>query len=152
MLPKCHPELNPIEQFWAGLKEYLRRKCGYSFPALKANLPGAVRCVPLQQVQRYYRRSERFMQLYLQEATLGVDLPGEVRAFAMKKCKRHRGVPASLLSDLQSALEGKHGKLTERKRKGQGKPEAVQAKITRVTGMLGALAVATNQQAGAPPS
>ena len=101
---------------------------------MKANLPGAVRCVPLQQVQRYYRRPERFMQLHLQEATLGVDLPGEVRAFAMKKYKRHRGVPASLLSDLQSALEGKHGKLTERKRKGQGKPEAVQAKITRVTG------------------
>ena len=76
------------------------------------------------------------------------DKHDEVRAFAMKKHKRHRGVPASLLSDLQSALEGKHGKLTERKRK----PEAVQAKITRVTGMLGALAVATNQQAGAPPS
>ena len=80
------------------------------------------------------------------------DKHDEVRAFAMKKYKRHRGVPASLLSDLQSALEGKHGKLTERKRKGQGKPEAVQAKITRVKGMLGALAVATNQQAGAPPS
>ena len=40
---------------------------------------------------RCYRRSERFMQLHLQEATLGDDLPGEVRAFAMKKCRRHRG-------------------------------------------------------------
>ena len=152
MLPKCHPELNPIEQFWAALKEYLRRKCGYSFAKLKDNLPGAVRCVPLAQVQRYFRRAERFMQLYLQEATLGVDLPGEVRAFAMKKYKRHRGVPASLLSDLQSAFEAKQGKLQERKRRGQGKAEAVQAKILRVKGMLGALAAATKQQAAPPPS
>ena len=92
------------------------------------------------------------MQLYLQEATLGVDLPGEVRAFAMKKYKRHRGVPASLLSDLQSAFEAKQGKLQERKRRGQGKAEAVQAKILRVKGMLGALAAATKQQAVPPPS
>ena len=65
----------------------------------------------------------------------------------MKKYKQHRGVPASLLSDLQTALEGKQDKLQERKRRGLGKAEAVQAKITRVTGMLGALAAATNQQA-----
>jgi len=49
-------ELNPIEQWWAGLKEYLRRKCGYSFPKLKENLKAALRSVPLQQVQRYFRR------------------------------------------------------------------------------------------------
>ena len=43
MLPKCHPELNPIEQFWAAVKEYLRRVCGYSFVALKGNIPTALR-------------------------------------------------------------------------------------------------------------
>ena len=31
MLPKCHPELNPIEQFGAALKECLRRVCGMAW-------------------------------------------------------------------------------------------------------------------------
>ena len=45
MLPKCHPELNPIEQWWAALKERLRRVCGCTFPLLKKNLPNTLRSV-----------------------------------------------------------------------------------------------------------
>jgi len=141
-------ELNPIEQFWAALKEFLRRVCGYSFAKLKGNLPAALRSVPLAQVQRCHRRAERFLQLYLREAVLGVDLPGSVRAFAMKKYKRHRCVPNGLLNDLEEALGAQRAGLQERQRKGAGKPAAVQAKIARVNAMLGALDAAKTPPAG----
>lgn len=103
MLPKCHPELNPIEQFWAAVKEYLRRVCGYSFVALKGNIPTALReAVPLDQVQRYFRRAWRFQELYAFEVEKGVVLPAAVREYTMKKYKRHRTVPATLLADVTS--------------------------------------------------
>lgn len=142
MLPKCHPELNPIEQFWAAVKECLRRNCLYTLPGLKKNLPAAIRCVPLAQVQRYCRRADRFVDMCTREAELGVALPGAVRAFAMKRCKRHRTVPATLLDDLASDLEAKQVLLGQRLQAGKGKKAAVQAKLARVEGMLGALAEA----------
>ena len=40
----------------------------------------------------------------------GLLLTGPVRDYAMKKCKRHRTVPANLLHDLRAdMLERKHG-------------------------------------------
>ena len=70
--PRC---FNPIEQYWAALREYLRRVCGYSFPDLKANIPKAIRdgC-PLDQIQRYFRRADCFVELYRFEAENGVEL------------------------------------------------------------------------------
>lgn len=68
MLPKFHCELNPIEQFWASLKQYLRRNCTYSLQGLKVNIPLGVANVKLQTVQRYFLRMWRFIHMYYMEA------------------------------------------------------------------------------------
>ena len=92
------------------------------------------------------------MELCLREHELGVALPGAVRAFAMKKYKRHRSVPTGLLNELETALVAKRDGLRERERKGKGKKEAVQAKIALVSLMLGGLAAAKpGQTANVPP-
>ena len=140
MLPKCHPELNPIEQYWAALKEYLRRVCGYSFPDLKANVPKAIRdgC-PLDQIQRYFRRADRFVELYRFEAENGVELPGPVREFAMKKYKRHRTVPTGLLNDVTADLAAKQAALKVKLEEGRGTKSVVKAKLIKVEGALEAM-------------
>ena len=60
MLPKFHPEFNPIESCWAYLKTYLREHCDYSFPSLCKLISKAVFSIPLAAVRRYYRRAGGF--------------------------------------------------------------------------------------------
>ena len=76
-------ELNPIERFWAAVKDHLRQVCGYTGPDLAKNVPEAVRAVPLQQVQRYFRHAERFEHLCRFEHEQGLLLTGPVRDYAM---------------------------------------------------------------------
>jgi len=141
MLPKYHPELNPIEQFWAGLKEYLRRVCGYSITELQVNVPVGLRtAVPLQQVQRYYRRVERFETLYLFDFNHDFELPAAVREYAMKKYKRHRKVPDTLLNDVTQELEAKLVKLQDNLHHGRGtrtrdKLEKVKRTLSQLKGI-----------------
>lgn len=137
MLPKCHPELNPIEQFWAAVKEYLRRVCGYSFAELKENIPAALASVPLEQVQRYFQRAWRFQELYLFEFRHELELPAAVRDHAMKKYKRHRTVPTTLLQDVETDLTLRHKKLLDMQKKGKGKLTVV--KLEHVSSCLSAL-------------
>lgn len=137
MLPKCHPELNPIEQFWAAVKEWLRRNCGYTFAELRKNVPIALRVVPVEQVQRYFRRAERFEALYLFEADGKMELPPAVREYAMKKFKRHRIVPGGLLAQVTSDLEARVAKLSEKAHKGPGK--LTQTRLERAKATLAEL-------------
>lgn len=92
-LPKAHPELNPIERYWAGIKTYLRQNCDYTISSLVANIKDAIRSIPLAQTQRYYRGVERMESLYLAELDGNMSLPMEVRNYTMKKYSRHRAVP-----------------------------------------------------------
>ena len=39
MLPICHPELNPIEDFWNACKRYTRAVCDYEMKGLRVNVP-----------------------------------------------------------------------------------------------------------------
>ena len=133
MLPKCHPELNPIEQFWAAVKEWLRRECGYTFTELKINVPRALRVVSVAQVQRYFRRAERFEALYLFEADGNMELPAAVREYAMKKYKRHRTVPDSLLTDVASDLEKRVATLNDKVHRGQGKLSGIRLARAKAT-------------------
>ena len=118
MLPKCHPELNPIEQFWAYAKSYTRQHCSYSFADLKKTVPKSLNQVPIETVRRYYRRSSRFCRLY----SLEIDaqpLPWRLREFAMRKYKGHRGVPdtiGKLVDEMTVDLNNTHQKLKQRHR------------------------------------
>jgi hypothetical protein len=129
--------LNPIEQFWAAVKEYLRRVCGYTGPELVKNVPEAIRAIPLQQVQRYFRHAERFENLYRWEHQHGLLLTGPVRDYAMKKYKRHRTVPANLLHDLGADMLERKENLEVRLKEGRGSAAAAQAKLARITAVLG---------------
>ena len=95
--------------------------CGYTFPELKLNVPQALLQVNVEQVLRYYRRTERFEALYLFEAKKEMPLPAAVREYAMKKYKRHRVVPESLLQDVQSDLQTRLEKLQKRKHEKGGR-------------------------------
>jgi hypothetical protein len=133
MLPKCHPELNPIEQFWAAIKEHLRRVCGYTFPDLRKHVPLSYDQVPLDQVLRYFTRTLRFEALYRFEADGGMALPTAVREYAMKKYKRHRTVPESLLRDVEVALETRVTKLEKDQHQNPGKRTDVRLAVAKAT-------------------
>ena len=115
MLPKCHPELNPIESFWAAMKEFCRQHCDYSIAGLKKMVPKALGAVPIAQIRRYFRRSNRFSSLYREEKVGAGAMPFPLRAFIMKKYARHRGVPKLVLDALDRDLKGKVQKYEERK-------------------------------------
>jgi hypothetical protein len=84
MLPKMHPELNPIESFWAAMKVYLREVCDYNVAGLRKNVPDAVKSVKVETVRRHFRRSARFRALYWLEVAAGVPMPFRLRQFMIK--------------------------------------------------------------------
>jgi hypothetical protein len=116
MLPKMHPELNPIESFWASMKVYLREVCNYSIAGLRKHLPLAANSVPVPTVRRYYRRVSRFSSMYHNEATGGERMPFKLREYVMKKYSRHRTVPKSALDAIDQDLVDREAKCSKRKR------------------------------------
>ena len=113
MLPKMHPELNPIESFWAWCKQWCRGHCDYRIAGLRAAVPSAVAAVPVASTRRYVRRANRFSSLYHAEATGAGPMPFALRGFAMKKYARHRGVPAFALKAIDADLSAKVAKYEE---------------------------------------
>jgi hypothetical protein len=114
MLPKMHPELNPIESYWAMMKVYLREVCDYNVAGLRRHLPEAVKSVPIATVRRHFRRSARFRSLYHREAELGEPMPFRLREYFMKKYSRHRLVPQFALDVVDVDLAMKEGVCLER--------------------------------------
>ena len=57
MLPKFHPELNPIERVWAQAKRYTRAYCKYSLPSLRKNIHPALDSVSLENIQKHFRKN-----------------------------------------------------------------------------------------------
>jgi hypothetical protein len=96
-LPKFHPELNPIERFWAALKRYLRKNCTYSAPGLRNMLPQALLQVPGETFGRYFRKSLRFIHAYQRGCSYAL------AEFAAKKYKSHRGLPSDATYELMEA-------------------------------------------------
>jgi hypothetical protein len=104
-LPKFHPELNPIERFWAALKRYLRKHCKYSAPGLRNMLPKALLEVPGETFGRYFRKSLRFVHAYQRGCSYAL------AEFAAKKYKSHRGLPSDATYELiAAALEASKDK------------------------------------------
>lgn len=54
MLPKFHPELNPIERMWAQAKQYTKAYCKYTWSSLRANVHPALDSVPLESIQKHF--------------------------------------------------------------------------------------------------
>ena len=100
MLPKRRPEPNPIEPLWAAMKEFCRQHCDYSIAGLGKMVPKAPDAVPIAQIRRYFRRSNRFPRLYREGKVGAGAMPFQLWAFIMKRYARHRGVPKFTLDAL----------------------------------------------------
>jgi hypothetical protein len=97
LLPKFHPEFNPIENFWGSAKAYCRQHCDYTFKSLHDTVPNALAQVALLHVQRFERRCHRYMQVY------AAGLPPHLAEFAVKKYKSHRCIPSESLMERMEA-------------------------------------------------
>ncbi|KAF8833299.1 hypothetical protein BDN67DRAFT_992864 [Paxillus ammoniavirescens] len=87
-LPKFHCELNFIEQQYPpSAKE----------DDLEQNVVEALASVSIEQMRRYARRSQRFMDAYCR------GLSGQQAAWASKKYRGHCVLPNSILEDLEKA-------------------------------------------------
>ena len=91
--PKFHCELNYIEMYWGAVKRYTRAHCNYTWKGLQI-VPEALDSIPLKHIRKYARRSFRYMDAYQK----GLNI--KQAAYAVKKYKRHRVIPQSILDEL----------------------------------------------------
>eukprot|EP01029_Cantina_marsupialis_P009839 TRINITY_DN226_c0_g1_i3.p1 TRINITY_DN226_c0_g1~~TRINITY_DN226_c0_g1_i3.p1 ORF type:complete len:282 (+),score=40.15 TRINITY_DN226_c0_g1_i3:2491-3336(+) len=89
-LPKCHPELNPIERVWSRAKYYCRINCDYSLKSLQTNIPLAlgVENIPQDLCSRYSDRSDEYLHQYAS----GLPTSEVYTLFAQKKFRSHRRI------------------------------------------------------------
>ena len=96
MLPKCHPEFNPIERVWGRMKMYTRAHNNGKLPTLRENVPVALAGgnIPWRLHFEYERKSRDYYRAYLDPET---DDPfvAEVHVRGQKACRSHRGIPPS---------------------------------------------------------
>ncbi|KAJ7150019.1 hypothetical protein C8R43DRAFT_1088096 [Mycena crocata] len=87
-LPKFHPEMNPIEYFWAWtrIKPWFRERSTGNWQKAKQLVAEAPCACPLATIRRLFRRANRYASVYRLGAT------GPVAEFAVKKYCSHRGV------------------------------------------------------------
>eukprot|EP00474_Spongospora_subterranea_P006059 CRZ06517.1 hypothetical protein [Spongospora subterranea] len=77
---------------------YLRQYCNYSYNGLVAMLPEALASVSKATIRRHARKCFRYMDAYSMKN--GQYLSMKQVEFAVRKYRRHRSVPNSILSEL----------------------------------------------------
>ncbi len=100
-LPKFHPEMNPIEYFWAWVKRWFRERSNGEWQKAKDLTAEALRLCPLPTIRRFFRRADRYASVYRLGAT------GVLAEFAVKRFRSHRGVMAKDLDIAQAEWEAK---------------------------------------------
>ncbi|KAJ6570414.1 hypothetical protein B0H10DRAFT_1646681, partial [Mycena sp. CBHHK59/15] len=86
---KFHPEMNPIEYFWAWTTTgtiWFRECSNGTWQKAKDLVDEGLRFCPLPTICRFYRRAHRYASVYRLGAT------GPITEFAVKTYRSHRGV------------------------------------------------------------
>ncbi len=103
LLPKFHPELNPLEYLWGWSKRYFQEHSNRNLGFAKSLVPTSLDVCPLVTIRCFFRRSEHYISVYSLGAT------GLSAEYAVKKYKSHRGVSQW---DLDAAEEEHMAKAT----------------------------------------
>jgi hypothetical protein len=95
-LPKFHPELNPIERFWAYLKRLAREVCDYSLKSLLELIPLIYAGTSVKTIRSHYYVAWAYLDAY------NAGVHGFMSYRSLKKELRHRGVSSTLDEILQA--------------------------------------------------
>jgi hypothetical protein len=102
MLPKFHPEFNPIELCWGEMKRYCRKNCNYSFVSLQKVVPESMAAIVPDKFKNFERLCIRYMDAYRH------GLPPHLAEYAVKKYKSHRMIPSECsLNALEAEFNSK---------------------------------------------
>lgn len=105
--PKYHCEFNWIERYWGNAKATTRRKCTYSFEALKTTVPEALDSVDVLTMRRFARKSFRYIDAYRErEDGSHEQLSPSVVEWNVKQYKSHRRIDRLL--KIEETLEEAH--------------------------------------------
>jgi hypothetical protein len=102
MLPKCHPELNPIENYWSFTKRYSRQWCDYTVAGLRRVLPAAFLSAKMDWVRKAFERCDRYLDIYALEKSA---MPFGLREYMVKKYKSHRRVFTTIEALLDTTFD-----------------------------------------------
>ena len=73
-LPKYHCELNPIERVWTRSKRYTKAYCNYDIHSLRKNIIPTLESVPLESIQKHFKKVRHYMFAYLAGVSRGAEL------------------------------------------------------------------------------
>jgi hypothetical protein len=122
-LPKFHPEMNPIEYFWAWVKQWFGECSNGTWQKVKDLVNEGLRLCPLPTIRRFYWHADHYASVYQLGAT------GPIAEFAVKKYRSHCGVRTKELNiataewKAKAAAMAKWGSMAKLV-KGKGKAQA----------------------------
>ena len=91
VLPKFHPELNPIRKSLGSAEDFTKGHCKYTLPSLRKNIPLAYDTVSLENIQNHFRKVRHFMFAYLEGLTPGAELDDALKKYKIA-AKSHRRI------------------------------------------------------------
>ncbi|KAF9456284.1 hypothetical protein BDZ94DRAFT_1178041, partial [Collybia nuda] len=99
-LPNFHCELNPIEMVWGQAKRRFCKLSDGTFPRAKQLVPECLDYVKTSNICRYFRLCYRYLEAYRR------GLNFQQVAYAVKKYKSHRRIPANIMMDINIISQG----------------------------------------------
>ena len=81
LLPKFHPELNPIERVWAQAKRCAKAYCKCNIQSLRKTIVPALESVSLESIQKHFRKVRHYMFAYLEGIAGGSELEELVKKY-----------------------------------------------------------------------